>query len=311
MRKLTPRSRAAGLAVGTGVGLVSGVVPLAFTLSTALAHWSLREVPVWTFLLIYPAIGAALGYALSVSAASVRSGPDSAAGQSSPERSRMSPQRAVAWGLAGGCVLAFFATALDVAWRGWRAVGGPAILNLLVLPYFGVLIAFKLTRKPGEQRALPRLRLNLAMLMFLIGYLALFLGVAVEGYRIGGAAERYHAQSWSAAFQADLFRGFARKNSMEVPLRLANARQLRAGAIPDGITDLQKTFLKSLESAKPDYRKYRFGLIADGEELQGRTAEANITTYAKLINYYEALAAKYAQAEKHPWEPVAPDPPHP
>ena len=61
-----------------------------------------------------------------------------------------------------------------------------------------------------------------------------------------------------------VFRNFARKNASEAPLRRNNAKELRAGRIPDGIQEGQKTFLKSLEtSATPEYRTYRYGLIAE------------------------------------------------
>jgi hypothetical protein len=191
-------------------------------------------------------------------------------------------------------------------------LAGQATFNLLFFPYFCVLLAFNLSREAGEKLSLRRPRLNIGTIMVLIAYLGLLFGVAVEGNRIGGAAQRYHQQRISAAEQSGLFRGLALKGAAEAPVRRNNARELRAGKIPDKILEDQKTFLKSLETtATPEYRTYRYGLIADGEDLQGRMAEANLAEFGKLADYLDQLAAKYARAEKRPWEPVPPDPPRP
>ncbi len=204
------------------------------------------------------------------------------------------------------------ATAADFAWRGWMALAGLPLIHLLLFPYFAVLLAFNLSRTPGERFSLPRVRFTIGMLMILIAYLAVWFGVAVEGNRLGGAALRYHTQMISARDQAVLFREIARKNASEGPVRRKNAQQLRAGRIPDGILEGQKTFLKSLDqTAKPEYRTYRYGLIADGEDLQGKLAESNVSEFGKLADYFEQLTEKYAKAKEQPWVPVAPDPPRP
>jgi hypothetical protein len=63
------------------------------------------------------------------------------------------------------------------------------------------------------------------------------------------------------------------KSQAQVVVRFRNASQLRKVTIPAEIMQGQKDFLKSLdadEKVKPGYRKYRFDLIADGEEHLGR-----------------------------------------
>ena len=211
-------------------------------------------------------------------------------------------------GFGGGCVLALISTAADFAWRGWIVVAGQALVNLMLYPYLCVLLAINLSRQPGERLSLGRVRFTIGTFMILIAYLAPLFGVGVEGHRIGGAAQQYHARKISARDMAVSFREIARKSATEAPMRRHNAQQLRDGRIPDGILDGQKTFLKSLEkNATPEYRSYRFGLIADGEDLQLKSAEANLSAFEKLADYYEQIADKYAKAEQEPWVSVLPD----
>ena len=66
------------------------------------------------------------------------------------------------------------------------------------------------------------------------------------------------------------------KSQAEVLIRFRNAKRLREGTIPADIMQGQKDFLKSLdadEKVKPDYRRYRYNVMADGQEWQGRQAE--------------------------------------
>ena len=108
--------------------------------------------------------------------------------------------------------------------------------------------------------------------------------------------------------------GVLSKQQAQAPMRLRNAEYLRRGEIPDDIVQSQKDFLKSLDTDKkitPDYRKYRYELIADGEERLGHIAENNVKELTALVDYYWKLAAKYEKAQKKPWLPVAPDPPKP
>jgi hypothetical protein len=77
---------------------------------------------------------------------------------------------------------------------------------------------------------------------------------------------------------------------------------------------IQEDFLKSLDAdtnVKPEHRKYRFDLIADGEELLARNAETAVQSLTANIDYFSELAAKYQQAIREPWLPVEPDGPRP
>ena len=99
---------------------------------------------------------------------------------------------------------------------------------------------------------------------------------------------------------AALFGNFARKFAREAPMCRNNASELRAGRIPDGIEGGQKTFLKSLDrSATPEYRTYRFGLIADGEDRSGQLAESNVAEFGKLTTL------RPARPEVHPGRTAA------
>jgi len=61
----------------------------------------------------------------------------------------------------------------------------------------------------------------------------------------------------------------------------------------------------------PEYRKYRYDLIVDAEQRQGRQAGANTAIFARLVDYYSKIAAKYKHARNRPWEAVEPNPPQP
>jgi hypothetical protein len=70
--------------------------------------------------------------------------------------------------------------------------------------------------------------------------------------------------------------------------------------------------LKELEGKATDqYKQYRYGLIADGEDLQAKLASQNADQFTKLVQHYNQLAEKYTKAAKQPWLPVQPDPPLP
>ena len=94
--------------------------------------------------------------------------------------------------------------------------------------------------------------------------------------------------------------------------RADDAKELRAGHIPDGLLPAQKTFLKGLEgNATEEYKKYRYGLIADGEDRQAGLATLNVAEFTPRIEIYKRLVEKYTKAAQEPWVPVEPDPPMP
>jgi hypothetical protein len=311
----SPRTHVDSIVIGTSLGMLAGVFGL--MIAMALNRWAIREVAALDYLVLFPMIGGLAAFAhwnkrrpQATSDASEL--PDLDGSPDAEQRRRERRGRYLLIGLAGGCGLALIATLADFAWRGWVAMGSQAAFHMLLFPYVCILFAFRLSREPGEKFSLRNLQWKLQTIMILVAYLALLFGVAAEGRRLGGAAERYHNQYLSAVSMAKLFRGFAEKNTIDAPIRRKNAELLRAGQIPEDILEVQRTFLKSLDkTATADYRKYRYGLIADGEDLQLKSAESNIAAFEQLTRYYDQLADKYSQAEKQPWKPVPPDPPRP
>jgi hypothetical protein len=311
-----PSARARLIVAGASLGLLGGLLGLFG--SMALNRSSIHDSPAMDYLVVLPALGGLAGYArwrtrhrFGANDSGSPLGDLSGSGESDARR-RARRSRYLVVGLGVGCGFALLATLADFAWRGWLAVGSQAVIHVMLFPYLCVLVAFNLSRVPGETISLRDLRLTIRSTMIVVAYLALLFGVGAEGRRLGGAAERYHQQYLSAVSQADLFRGFAEKAAKDAPMRRGNAKELRAGRIPLGILTAQKTFLQSLDKTKDaDYRKYRYGLIADGEDLQGQSAESNVIAYTQLARYFDQLARKCAQAERQPWKPVPPDPPRP
>lgn len=304
------RPLAFDLALGFAAGLVLTLLTTVF--DKMLRGWNLNEIPLGGYLVIWPTIGTLVGYVRRRRvAAPMHDNPS----QEEQERQRQRRGKFVTAGFAIGLVLGLVSTLLDLAWRGWFILPFQLILNLLIFPYFGVLLGFNLSRVPGEPKWSWRfLRFNMRTMMVVVAYVALLFGLGVVTGRIGGAARRYYQQYLNAKQMVDVFDGVLRKEQVKAPVRLRNAELLRDGVIPADIMQGQKDFLTSLDmdnKVKPDYRKYRYGLIADGEELQGRMAEKNVQTYTTLIDYYAKLAVKYEKARHEPWLPVEPDPPRP
>jgi hypothetical protein len=147
--------------------------------------------------------------------------------------------------------------------------------------------------------------------MIVVAYVALLFGLGTQATRYSRLASLYQVKAANARALVDVFQLQAEKMSADLR-RAENARELRAGRIPDGLLSAQKEFLKGLEGATTEaYKRYRYGLIADGEERQARLATWNLTRYRRLVAYYARLTAKYTRAARKPWEPVAPDPPPP
>jgi hypothetical protein len=298
------------LALGFAAGLLLTLLTTVFDMM--LRGWDLNEVPLGGYLVSWPTIGMLFAYARRWRAAAPM--PDNPS-EEEQERRRRRRGRFVATGFAIGLVLGLVSTLLDLAWRGWFILPFQLILNLLLFPYFGVLLGFNLSHVPGAPKWSWRfLRFNMRTMMMVVAYVALLFGLGVVTGRIGGIARRYHQQYVNANQMVDVFGGILRKEQAQAPVRLRNAELLREGAIPADIMQGQKDFLRSLDvdkRVKPDYRKYRYGLIADGEERLGRMAEKNVKEFTTLIDYYAKLAVKYKKAQQEPWLPVEPDPPRP
>jgi hypothetical protein len=306
----TQRPLAFDLSLGFAAGLVLTLLTTVFDMM--LRRWNLNEIPLGGYLVIWPTVGILVGYVRRRRAAAPMHDSPSEEEQEQRQRRR---GRFVTTGFAIGLVLGFVSTMLDLAWRGWFILPFQLILNLLIFPYFGVLLGFNLNRVPGEPKWSWRfLRFNMRTMMLVVAYVALLFGLGVVTGRIGESARRYHQQYMNAKQMADVFGGILRKEQAQAPLRLRNAEVLRDEMIPADLMQGQKDFLKSLDldkKVKPDHRKLRYDLIADGEEIVGRMAEKNVQTYTTLVDYYAKLAVKYKKAQHEPWLPVEPDPPKP
>jgi hypothetical protein len=304
------RPLALDLALGFAAGLVLSVLTTVFDMM--LRGWDLHAVPMGGYLVSWPTIGMLFAYARRRPAAAP---PPDDPSEEEQERRRRRRARFIAVGFGMGLGLGLVSTSIDVSWRGWFILPHQLVLNLLLFPYLGVLLGFNLSRVPGQPKwSLRFLRFNMRTMMVVVAYFALLFGLGVVTGRIGGMAQRYHQQYVNATQMVSVFGGILSKEQAKAPVRLRNAELLRDGAIPADIMKGQKDFLKSLDldqKVKPDYRKYRYGLIADGEERLGRMAEANVKEFTTLIDYYAKLAVKYKKAQQEPWLPVEADPPRP
>jgi hypothetical protein len=98
------------------------------------------------------------------------------------------------------------------------------------------------------------------------------------------------------------------------PEAVEDDAELQAGRIPEGLLQIQRAFLQSLEDnakATPDYRTYRRGIITEGEEQNRIRMENNVVVLRRIAEHFERLAAKYEWFQWHPWLPIEPDPPVP
>jgi hypothetical protein len=304
------RLLARNLAVGFASGLLLGLIVTGFTMMLS-GRRDLHEIPLWNYLFLWPVIGMVTGYLVGRASEPL---PDNLS-EDEQEKRRRRRRRFVAAGFGIGLVIGVVSTLVDLAWRGWFILPEQLVLNLVLFPYFGTLLGFNLSRVPGEPKWSWRFfRFNMRTMMVVVAYVALLFGLGVESGRIGRSAKQYHQQYVNAKEMVNVFGGVLRKEQAQAPIRLRSAERLRNGEIPAEIMQGQKDFLKSLDTdpkVTPEYRKYRYGLIADGEELLGRQSETNIGGYTTLVDYFSKLAAKYKQAQQKPWLPVEPDPPRP
>jgi hypothetical protein len=147
--------------------------------------------------------------------------------------------------------------------------------------------------------------------MILVAYVAILCGLGTVASRYSSLAQHYRANALNSRTLLDVFRNLLDKARAELK-RADSAKELRAGRIPDGLLPSQKVFLKGLDgTATAEYKKYRYGLIADGEDLQARLATQNVAEFTPRIEIYKRLAEKYEKAAQEPWVRVEPDPPMP
>jgi hypothetical protein len=305
---------------GVVIGLVVWFSAELVLVHVALHRATVRETPLIAFLFFFTAWGVGLGETLFRQARQQRQSAVERGGALEPSTSHQADQRRrgrrarfLWWAFGIAVALALVATALDSLLKEWYIFPIELVCNLVIFPSLGVAFAVNLSREPGDPKpSLRELRVHTRTCMILIAYLALVLGLASGSCRYGWASLGHHQQYLIATHMVKEFGDSLRKHQAEATLRLANADCLRAGTIPEGITQDQKNFLKSLETGvTPEYRKYRYDLIADAEQRQGRQAGANTATFTRLVDYYSRLAAKHKHARNRPWEPVEPDPPPP
>jgi hypothetical protein len=265
-------------------------------------------MPLATFLGIYPLVGAILGWWKRPSGFFAE-GPI-------PDEERDARLGRIArsiWiGFGAGIAIGLAASVLDFAWRGWPFLSESLMSSLFLFPYCGALIGLNLGMRPGDPKpSLRNIRFRTRTLMILTAYAALYLWLIVSTSRTSGAARLYYSRSQGAQSTMPIFQKLLDDAVKELG-RKQNAEELRAGRIPDGLPASQKEFLRSLDkTATEEYRKQRYGLIADGEEFQAKIAADNVATYGQIVDFYRTMAEKYEKAAKQPWLPIEPDPPMP
>ena len=219
-------------------------------------------------------------------------------------------RRSMWLGFGFGILLGLATSAIDFAWRGWPYISGALGFNLVFYPFVAALIARNAALRRGDPKPSRRdFRFGMATLMILTAYLAFYLAVMARTARLGGVARAAQNNSRSARTMADIYRRLL-DQALRDKERSKNAEELRAGRIPPGLDPSQAAFLKSLDgTATEEYRKYRYGLIADGEQHQADLGAANVDTFRRQVDYRNQLAEKYARVTLQPWLPIPPDPP--
>jgi hypothetical protein len=215
-------------------------------------------------------------------------------------------------GFGLGIAVALLATALEFAWRGWPFLAGTFASGFLMYPYFGMLVGYNVSLRPGGPRpSIRNFRFRVGTLMILVAYVGVLCGVGSIAARYSQLAAEYRAKSLNARTLADAFQSLLKKEQPNLT-RAENAKELRAGRIPDGIEPSQIAFLKGLEGkSSGQYKQYQYGLIADGEDRQAQMSTQIVPGLTRSLAHYKKLAEKYSKAEQEPWVAVAPDPPMP
>jgi hypothetical protein len=304
-----PRSLMLACARGYLCGLSLAALATAFEM--LYRGRSFREVPLVGYLVYWPPACVAISCLRWPGAARF---PD----RFNRTATRMPDLQRGRFGVAGftmGLVYGLVATALQLLPGCWWILPQTLVFNMLLFSLTGFVVGCRVGRVPGERRWSWRfVRFRMRSMMLLIAYLAVLLGLGIVTARIGLRAQRYLQQYVQAREMASALGGQLTKSQAEVLVRFRNAGRLREGAIPTDIMKSQQAFLKSLDTdlkVKPEYRKYRYNLIADGEDYLGRQAETAVKSLTASVNYFSQLAAKYEKAMHKPWLPVEPDPPRP
>jgi hypothetical protein len=227
----------------------------------------------------------------------------------------------IRWFLGGfglGIALDFIVTAAQVVTSEYTLRDVPQLLvwNLWWASYVGAssgLIGLIRSRHPGPW-IWRRPQFRTRTLMVVVAYLAFLFSAVVSSHRLSIGAMRYSQKAIASAGMAKVFRDFRLKPEADAKLKRENVAQLQAGKIPEGLHPGQVDFLRSLDldpKVTPEFRKYRRGLIQEGEEQAGVRQKQAMAFLRRLVDYHEQLATKYDRARWRPWLPVEPDPPMP
>lgn len=221
--------------------------------------------------------------------------------------------RYVGIGIGAGVLLSLVTSALELVCFGWLFLGLTLIWTLVYYPICGGFFGYHFGLREGDPSPSIRdIHFRLQSLMLFVAYVGLLLGLALPAVRLSDAATRYQAKWMNSQTMLDTFLPLLDKQKVVLERADANVKELREGRIPKGLLHSQKDFLKSLdESASPEYRANRYGIMADGEGFQATQAKVSVDFLTQLIDYYEKLAKKYQKAIHEPWLPVEPDPPIP
>ncbi len=294
-----------GLAIGIGLGFAFTAVQVA-----SAGYAILPFQFVWN-LIWAPFLGIVTGRALSRTqpiepSVEASGGASTVVARDETERLRTRTR----WGYGGlaiGIGLGFALTAVQVARAGYAILLFHFARNITWAPVLGLVIGRTLSPTHPKQ-------LRVHTLMVIVAYAALLLGVSVSTARIGFTAQRYLQEKINSAEMLKIYREEARKCDADAKLKRKNVTELQAGRIPEGLLQIQRAFLQSLEDnakATPDYRTYRRGIITEGEEQNRIRMENNVVVLRGIAEHFERLAAKYEWFQWHPWLPIEPDPPVP
>ncbi len=301
-------------------GVVGGLAAGVFTggVEFLLRGRDLYQVAVLTYVIVYPLVGFGLcwfGYRNSPGWRGMRPRDFFSAEPLAPEEAaaRGDRIRRYAWtGFGTGVGIGLVTTALDFGWRGWPSVGATFVTSQLLYPYMGMGLGFNMGLRPGDAKpSIRNFRFRMRTLMILVAYFGILFGLGTVLSRYSGLAWQYHMKAVGDRAMVDVYQTQIGKAQADLE-RAETAKELRAGRIPDGLLPAQIAFLKGLEgNATEEYKKYRYGLIADGEDLQAKLGSQNLTDFTKLVDHYGKLGEKYTKAAKEPWVRVEPDPPIP
>ena len=139
------------------------------------------------------------------------------------------------------------ATALDFAWRGWPFLAGTFLSGLLFYPYFGMLLGYNISIRPGAaKRSIRSFRFRMRTLMIMVAYFGILCGLGTVILRYSRLAQQHHWKALNARTMMDVYRTLVERNRADLKRadlkRADNAKELRAGRIPDGICPPRKTF---------------------------------------------------------------------